>query len=88
MKLTNNMVNRNYVKGRRKEYKIRTELLNSGYDIAQRSAGSHSPIDIFAISKDLNEILLIQAKPDGYSEKGYEKWKWLNNEFNVRFEIR
>ena len=82
------MGNPNYVKGRRKEYKIRKELLNNGYDIVQRSAGSHSPIDVFAISKNLNEILLIQAKPEGYSSKDYEKWEWLNNDFKVRFEIR
>jgi|TARA_R100000501_G_C2618740_1_gene112203 Holliday junction resolvase len=82
------MGNPNYVKGRRKEYKIRKELLNNGYDIAQRSAGSHSPIDVFAINKKRNTILLIQAKPEGYNSKDYEKWKWLNNDFKVRFEIR
>tara|TARA_Y100000310_G_C20594702_1_gene769888 strand:- start:951 stop:1181 length:231 start_codon:yes stop_codon:yes gene_type:complete len=76
------------VKGRRKEYKIRKELLNEGFDIVQRSAGSKSPIDVFAINKDTNEILFIQAKPEGYSRKEYEQYMWLNNEFKVKFEIR
>lgn len=82
------MPNPNYVKGRRKEYKIRKELIDEGFDIVQRSAGSHSPIDVFAINKTTNEILLIQAKPEGFTSKEYEQYVWLNNEFKVRFEIR
>jgi Holliday junction resolvase len=82
------MPNPNYIKGRRKEYKIRRELIDEGFDIVQRSAGSHSPIDVFAINKATNEILLVQAKPKGFTSKEYEQYNWLNNEFKVRFEIR
>ena len=77
-----------YKKGRKKEYKIRRQLLDEGFDIAQRSAGSHSPVDIFAISRDKRIILFIQAKPEGYSSTKYEKYNWLNGKFSVRFEIR
>ena len=80
------MPNKNYVKGRRKEYKICKTLREKGYEIVQRTAGSHSPIDVIAIRK--GEILFIQSKPEGYSEKKYEKWDWLNGEFKVKFEIR
>ena len=77
-----------YKKGRKKEYKIRKELLNEGFDIAQRSAGSHSPVDVFAISRAKRVILLIQAKPEGYNSTKYDKYNWLNGKFNVKFEIR
>jgi len=82
------MPNRNYEKGRRKEYKIRNELIEEGYDIAQRSAGSHSPIDVFAICKKTKTILLIQSKPDDYDKKEYEEYNWLNGKFKVKFELR
>jgi len=45
------MPNKNYVNGRNKEYKVCKQLKEIGFDIAQRSAGSHSPIDIFAINR-------------------------------------
>lgn len=77
-----------YVKGRKKEYKIRNELLKQGYDIVQRSAGSHSPVDVWAISQDKKEILLVQCKPEGYKERKYEEYGWLNDEFVVKFIIK
>ena len=49
-------------KGTRKEEMIVSELKKEGYDIAQRSAGSNSPIDIFAISIKNKTIKLIQSK--------------------------
>jgi len=82
------MKNIKYIKGRRKEYKIRNELLKEGYDIVQRSAGSHSPIDVFAISKEKKEIILIQSKPENYSSKKYDEFEWLNGNFKVKFTIR
>lgn len=83
------MPNRNYVRGRRKEYKIIQNLKKEGYEIAQRSAGSHSPIDVFAINLETKEILLIQAKPEGYKEKKYQEFEEkLNGKFTVKFEIR
>lgn len=85
-------MNRNYLNGRYKEYKIIKELKNEGWDIAQRSAGSHSPIDIFAINKKLRVIKFIQSKPDNFSNKEKEKinleLNYLNNMFRVEFEVR
>lgn len=82
------MPNKNYVKGRRKEYQIRKELLGYGFDIVQRTAGSHSPIDIIAINKKTKQILLIQAKPKyQHTDKLYKENEWLNDEFLVNFEV-
>tara|TARA_R100000750_G_C2328391_1_gene89152 strand:- start:852 stop:1106 length:255 start_codon:yes stop_codon:yes gene_type:complete len=81
----------NYLKGRRKEYKLRTELLKLGWDIVQRSAGSHSPIDVWAVNKEKKLIKLIQAKPDSMSDNKRkqieDKNKWLNGTFEVTFEV-
>lgn len=86
------MPNSNYVKGRRKEYKICKQLREEGFDIVQRTAGSHSPIDIIAIHKDKQLIKLVQSKPDSYSEKQINRLlienKDLNGEFVVVFEVR
>ena len=82
------MPSKNYVKGRNKEYSIRNKLLKEGFAIAQRTAGSHSPVDVFAIHKEKKLILLVQAKPEGYSSSKYDELEWLNGEFTVRFEVR
>lgn len=84
-------MNKNYVKGRNKEYRIVKELREKGFDIVQRSAGSHSPIDVFAINKLTKTIKLIQAKPDNYAQSKVRKLEeennWLNNVFRVEFEV-
>lgn len=89
--LLNKMPNKNYEKGRRKEYKICNELKDEGFEIVQRTAGSHSPVDIIAINKELGEIRLIQAKPDSMAEIAktnlLEEHKWLNGWFEVTFEV-
>jgi len=84
------MPNKHYRKGRRKEWKICKELReNDGFDIAQRSAGSHSPVDIWAVRRSDSKILLVQAKPEGFnSKKIEEEMSWLNGTFEVRFEVR
>ena len=85
------MPNKNYVKGRRKEDKIRTEILKEGYDIAQRTASSHSKIDIFAIHKERKHILFVQSKPDNFLEsaarKIHEELDYLNDTFKVEFQL-
>ena len=81
------MPNPNYVKGRRKEYTICKRLQKDGFDIVQRTAGSHSPIDVIAINKNKRIILLIQSKPKGYKSKKYDEFKWLNGFFKVTFKI-
>jgi len=85
------MPNKNYEKGRRKEYKIVKQYKDKGYNIAQRSAGSHSPIDVFAIDKSTRTIKLIQAKPNSMSNAAKQKIldenQWLNGLFKVVFEV-
>jgi len=85
------MPNSNYVKGRRKEYKICKELREQGFTIVQRSAGSHSPIDIFAIHKGTRKILFVQSKPDNYGKKASEKilrdLDYLNGHWNGELQL-
>ena len=82
------MPNRHYIKGRRKEYAVCNKLKDEGYDIAQRSAGSHSPIDIFAISRTERIIKLVQCKPDNFNSKKIEsELEWLKGNFRVEFEV-
>ena len=45
------MPNKNYLKGKAKEWRTCQKLKEEGFTIVQRSAGSHSPIDVFAINK-------------------------------------
>ena len=87
-----------YKKGTRKEYKICDDLKKEGFDIVQRTAGSHSPIDIIAINIKLRIIKLIQSKRvlkenmdfiDNKQKENLEnKWRELNNVFRVEFEAR
>ncbi len=85
------MSNKEYRKGARKEYKIIKNLKNENYDIAQRSAGSHSPIDVWAINIKDKHIKLIQAKPDNYSiaktEALYAENEGLNGTYEVEFVV-
>jgi len=85
------MPNKNYVKGRKKEYKICSRLKEEGFDIVQRTAGSHSPVDIIAINKKLRVIKLIQSKPDSMllTQKNAIELNnhWLNNVFRVEFRV-
>jgi Holliday junction resolvase len=67
------MPNKNYLKGRRKEYAVCDKLKKEGFDIVQRSKGSHSPIDVFAINKETKEIKLVQVKPDQISDSETQK---------------
>jgi Archaeal holliday junction resolvase (hjc). len=44
-------MNKNYIKGRNKEYRIKRKLEKEGYYVI-RSAGSHSYFDLIAINKE------------------------------------
>lgn len=83
------MPNKNYVAGRRKEYKICNDLKADGFDIAQRSAGSHSPIDVFAIHKLDKKIIFVQSKPDSFpkseAKKINDELGYLKGKFEVEF---
>ena len=94
------MSNKKYTKGRRKEYKVCAQLRKEGYEIVQRSAGSKSPVDIFAIHKEERKILFIQVKPDSMTERRrdghlkvaakriYNELGFLYGMWNVDFELR
>jgi len=85
------MVNVNYRRGRNKEYRICNQLKKDGFIISQRSAGSHSPVDVFAIHKKKKKILFVQAKPNSMScaakKKLEEELSWLNGKFDVEFKV-
>jgi len=67
---------RSYAKGRRIEYKAIEELKNKhGCFLAWRTAGSHSPIDVFGVSKD--RVYFIQIKVNRLSKRDVEKIKEL-----------
>ena len=82
------MPNKNYIKGRNKEYKICKEYKDKGCDLTQRSAGSHSEVDVFAINSKTKEIFLIQAKPDYMTDKEKEKIKEKNINLNGTFKVK
>jgi hypothetical protein len=48
-------------------------LKQQGFEIAQRTAGSHSPIDIIAIDPINKRIKLIQCKPDSMSDNNKDR---------------
>ncbi len=58
------MPNRNYITGAYYEYKCVKALKKAGALVAQRSAGSHSPVDIWGVMRD-GSTLMIQVKTGG-----------------------
>ena len=67
------------------------KLKEEGFDIAFRSAGSHSAIDVVAIRKDPKTIYLLQVKPRSLSIKAKTRLEsqnsWLNGEFPIHFKV-
>lgn len=83
------MASSQYRKGTRKEYKIVKELKENGFEIAQRSAGSHSPVDVWGVNLKTKEVLLIQSKASKQkNEKEYEHLIGLDEMFRVRFVLK
>lgn len=86
-----------YEKGRRKEYDLCEKLRKEGFDITQRTKGSHSPIDIIAIDIKAKVIKLIQSKrtlnkemrdTDSKLKESIERdYNQLNDVFRVVFEV-
>ena len=81
----------NYINGRAREYRMIKELKRIGYDIVFRSAGSHSAIDVIAISRKDKKIILLQSKPKKFSKVKTKEitnsLDWLNDEFMVEFHL-
>lgn len=86
-----------YRRGREKEYKLCRDERKKG-NLAFRSAGSHSPIDIISIDAINKKIYLIQSKrvfsetmsftPQKLKEKLEAEHLELNGTFQVSFEVR
>ena len=81
-------MNKNYRRGRSKEYRIKKKYEKLGYTVL-RTAGSHGFADLIALK--INEIIFIQVKPKKFSEKKkrelLEKYDWLNDEKLTKFII-
>jgi Holliday junction resolvase len=66
----------NYDAGRRFEYEICRDLRAKGYH-AQRSAGSHSPVDVWAVPDTGIGLLTVQAKLGTVSRAELQKfWRF------------
>lgn len=86
--------NLNYKRGADKERKIVKKAREDGC-IAFRSAGSHSPIDVFILDKTTRVIHLIQCKSSiklkgkiepRLKEKLEKEWSWLNGAYRLEFK--
>lgn len=84
------MPNKNYVNGRRKEYKL-INIAKQGGCLSFRSAGSHSPIDVVIIDKKNRQIRLIQCKPNNISaakkQRLLDEQKEINGIYYITFEV-
>ena len=86
-----------YKQGARKEYYLVEQLRKQGYDIVFRSAGSHSPIDIVAISTKDKTIKLIQSKRTLSKSMSYinsdmreqllSDYSYINGNYIVVFDV-
>jgi len=81
------MPNKNYLKGRRKEYKHVKIMREKGF-LSQRTAGSHSPFDVIAINQETKEIRLIQCKPDSMNAHQQQKIRNENRKLNGVFKVK
>ena len=76
------MVNKNYIAGRRFEYKVKKYYENKGYTVL-RTSGSHGFADLIAVRNGVNpkRIVFIQCKnrkPTKQETKEFEEFDWLN----------
>jgi Holliday junction resolvase len=76
-----------YRKGYLKELEVMRVLRNSGkFQVVFRSAASHSPFDIVAVSK--SKILLLQVKTGRFSfKKEFEKLKSIQTPKSVEKQL-
>ena len=76
------MVNKNYIAGRRFEYKVKKYYEKKGYTVL-RTSGSHGFADLIAVrnKESLKRIVFIQCKnrkPTKQETKEFEEFSWLN----------
>jgi Holliday junction resolvase len=79
------MTNKNYVAGRRREYRAMRILEGQGYDCVLRTAGSHGAFDVIAIGS--TNIRAVQCKPDYVTPAERESLQELQVPSNVSKEI-
>ncbi|MEM0121048.1 MAG: hypothetical protein QW514_05350 [Thermoprotei archaeon] len=83
-----NPKNRNYVKGRAREYRVIRRLLREGAVWVVRSYASHGPVDITAVFPDV--VRLIQVKKDYLPPKERRELEGLALSFtakNIQVEV-
>ena len=76
------MVNKNYIAGRRVEYKVKKYYEDKGYTVL-RTSGSHGFADLIAVrnKESLKRIVFIQCKnrkPTKQEIEKFEEFSWLN----------
>jgi Holliday junction resolvase len=79
-----------YRKGADKERRIVNKAREAGY-LAFRSAGSHSPIDVFILNPTAHHIYLIQSKsskmPESQKQKILEELKKYQGLYEVKVAV-
>ena len=85
------MANLRYLKGANKERSAVKRLKREGYDLAQRSRGSKSPVDVWGLIIKDKIIKLIQVKAGTFTDSQANKImldnSHLNGTYKVDFEI-
>ena len=72
------MVNKMYLRGRSREYRIANKLRDEGLEV-YRMAGSHSSFDLIALDKVTRIITFIQVKPKSMSNNAKNKIQLFNS---------
>lgn len=84
------MPNRNYLRGRAREYAIKKALESQGL-ICLRTAGSHGFADLIALDTSMNVINFIQVKPKAMSIRAktalQSKISWVERVWQGRVHV-
>jgi len=84
------MTNRNYNRGRAKEYRVAEQYRKNGC-LVIRAAKSHGFADLVAVHPKTRHIFFVQCKPRKYSKKAKarleKQFEWLNDEFICQFQV-
>lgn len=78
------MPNNSYLRSRLREQKLVRELRKKGW-IAARSAGSKSPIDVWAYHPELKQLRMFQIKTTKGGRGLEEVTKWMHSDVVARF---
>jgi len=85
------MTNKNYLKGRAKEYRLKYKFEKQGF-IVLRTAQSRGFADLIAINPNSKEIIFIQSKPRSMSNNAKEKlekqFEFMNDSFLCGFQVK